>query len=123
MRQYGFSLEEAEAKKRNDDLPEDYRGTVLQPFVEGMAQDIGRALQFFFTSTPYNRVDRILIAGGSAALQGLTEAVTAGPGVARSRPTPVARMEVGGAVRAKKRAREAPAYLTACGLAMRRFLQ
>ena len=123
VRQYGFSLEEAETKKRNDDLPEDYRSTVLQPFVEGMAQDIGRALQFFFTSTPYNRVDRILIAGGSAALQGLTEAVMAGTGFAAAIANPFDGMEVGGAVRAKKMAREAPAYLTACGLAMRRFLQ
>jgi len=84
VRQYGFSLEEAEAKKRNDDLPDDYRSTVLQPFVEGMAQEIGRALQFFFTSTPYNRVDRILIAGGSAALQGLTDAVTSAPVLPRA---------------------------------------
>jgi type IV pilus assembly protein PilM len=41
-----------------------------------MAQEIGRALQFFFTSTPYNKVDHILLAGGSAALPGFTEAVT-----------------------------------------------
>ncbi len=123
VRQYGFSLEEAEAKKRNDDLPDDYRSTVLQPFVEGMAQEIGRALQFFFTSTPYNRVDRILIAGGSAALQGLTDAVTSGTGFAASIVNPFEGMEISGTVRVKKMAREAPGYLTACGLAMRRFLQ
>ena len=31
--------------------------------------------------------------------------------------------KVGGAVRVKKMTRVAPAYLTSCGLAMRRFLQ
>jgi type IV pilus assembly protein PilM len=71
VRQYGFSLEEAEAKKRNGDLPDDYTDGVLTPFVESMAQEIGRALQFFFTSTPYNRVDYIMLAGGSAALPGV----------------------------------------------------
>jgi type IV pilus assembly protein PilM len=65
VRQYGFSPEEAESKKRGGELPEDYGSGVLQPFVESMAQEIGRALQFFFTSTPYNRVDYVMLAGGS----------------------------------------------------------
>jgi len=32
-------------------------------------------------------------------------------------------MEIGSSVRLKKMVREAPSYLTSCGLAMRRFLQ
>lgn len=76
VRQYGFSADEAEAKKRSGDLPDDYKTAVLDPFIESMSQEVGRALQFFFTSTPYNKVDHILLAGGSAALPGLTEAVT-----------------------------------------------
>ena len=70
VRQYGFSPEEAETKKRNGDLPEDYASGVLKPFVESMAQEIARALQFFFTSTPHNKVDYVMLAGGSAALPG-----------------------------------------------------
>ncbi|MFN5940073.1 MAG: pilus assembly protein PilM, partial [Polaromonas sp.] len=72
VRQYGFSPEEAESKKRSGDLPEDYESGVLKPFVESMAQEIGRALQFFFTSTPHNKVDYVMLAGGSSALPGLT---------------------------------------------------
>jgi type IV pilus assembly protein PilM len=45
VRQYGFSPEEAETKKCSGDLPEDYRSTVLQPFIESLVQEIGRALQ------------------------------------------------------------------------------
>lgn len=123
VRQYGFSLEEAETKKRNDDLPEDYRSVVLQPFVDSVAQEIGRALQFFFTSTPYNRVDGILLAGGSAPLPGLTDAIAKGTGFPCTIANPFDGMDVGSGVRMKKMAREAPTYLTACGLAMRRFLQ
>jgi type IV pilus assembly protein PilM len=55
VRQYGFSAEEAEAKKRSGDLPDDYGSGVLKPFVASIAQEIARALQFFFTSTPHNR--------------------------------------------------------------------
>lgn len=123
VRQYGFSVDEAEAKKRSGDLPEDYRSTVLEPFIESMAQEIGRALQFFFTSTPHNKVDHILIAGGSAALPGLTEAVTHQTSFASMVINPFDGMEMGSAVQARKIAREAPSYLTSTGLALRRFYQ
>ena len=123
VRQYGFSPEEAETKKRQAELPDDYQGNVLQPFVEGMAQEISRSLQFFFTSTPYNRVDYILLAGGSSALSGLTAAVTQQTSFPCNLVDPFSGMEIGGGVRENKLRREAPSYLTACGLAMRRFLQ
>lgn len=122
VRQYGFSPEEAESKKRSGELPDDYASSVLRPFVESVAQEIGRALQFFFTSTPFNRVDHILLAGGSAALPGLAEAVTQQTSFACSVVNPFEGMQIQDSVRLKKMAREAPAYLTACGLAMRRFL-
>lgn len=123
VRQYGFSAEEAEAKKRNGDLPEDYESGILKPFVDSLAQEVARALQFFFTSTPHNRVDHILLAGGSAALPGLSDAVTAQTSFPCSLANPFEGMHVGEGVREKRMRREAPSYLTSCGLAMRRFAQ
>ena len=123
VRQYGFSPEEAENKKRNGDLPEDYATGILKPFVDSLAQEVARALQFFFTSTPHNRVDYVMLAGGSAALPGLTDAVTSQTSFPCSLANPFEGMQVGAAVREKKMRREAPSYLTSCGLAMRRFLQ
>jgi type IV pilus assembly protein PilM len=123
VRQYGFSPEEAEAKKRSGELPEDYESGVLRPFVDSMAQEVARALQFFFTSTPHNRVDHIMVAGGSAALPGLSDAVTAQTSFPCVLADPFQGMHIGEGVREKKVRREAPSYLTSCGLAMRRFLQ
>jgi type IV pilus assembly protein PilM len=123
VRQYGFSPEEGETKKRNGDLPEDYESGVLKPFVESMAQEVARALQFFFTSTPHNRVDYVMLAGGSAALPGLTDAVTMQTSFPCNLANPFEGMQVGAGVREKKMRREAPSYLTSCGLAMRRFVQ
>lgn len=123
VRQYGFSPEEAESKKRNGDLPEDYGTAILKPFVDSMAQEVARALQFFFTSTPHNRVDYVMLAGGSAALPGLADAVTSQTSFPCNLANPFEGMQVGAAVREKKMRREAPSYLTSCGLAMRRFLQ
>jgi type IV pilus assembly protein PilM len=123
VRQYGFSLEEAESKKRSGELPDDYESSVLRPFVESMVQEIGRALQFFFTSTPHNKVDYIMLAGGSSALPGLTAAVTQHTTFPCSLVNPFDGMEIGEGVRLKKMTREAPSYLTSCGLALRRFMQ
>lgn len=123
VRQYGFSREEAENKKRNGDLPEDYGTGVLKPFVETIAQEIGRALQFFFTSTPHNKVDYVMLAGGSSALPGLADAVTQQTSFACMLANPFEGMVLGDAVREKKMRREASSYLTSCGLALRRFLQ
>lgn len=122
VRQYGFTAEEAETKKRNGELPEDYASGVLQPFVQNMAQEISRALQFFFTSTPHNHVDYVMLAGGSSALSGLTDAVAQQTSCPCNVVDPFEGMEMGGSVRENKLRREAPSYLTACGLAMRRFL-
>ena len=122
VRQYGFSPEEAEGKKRSGELPEDYDDVVLKPFVDSLVQELGRALQFFFTSTPHNRVDHILLAGGSSALEGLTAAVTQHTTVPCAVVNPFDGMKMGDGVRQKAMKREAPSYLTSCGLALRRFL-
>ena len=87
------------------------------------AQEIGRALQFFFTSTPYNKVDHILLAGGSASLPGLTEAITHQTSFACMVINPFDAMEMAASVQARKISREAPSYLTSTGLALRRFYQ
>lgn len=123
VRQYGFSPEEAESKKRSGDLPEDYESGVLKPFVESMAQEISRALQFFFTSTPHNKVDYVMLAGGSSSLPGLTESVTQQTSFACKQTDPFQGMTIGSNVKEKKMRREAASYLTSCGLALRRFLR
>lgn len=121
-RQYGFSFEEAEQKKLASDLPEDYESSLLVPFVDSLAQEIGRALQYFFTSTPHHKVHYVMLGGGTATLPGLKERVTELTGFASMVVNPFEGMRLGSAVRESKLRREAPAYLTACGLAMRRFL-
>ena len=121
-RQYGFSFEEAEQKKLASDLPDDYESGLLSPFVDSLSQEIGRALQYFFTSTPHHKVHYVMLGGGTATLPGLKERVTELTGFASMVVNPFDGMRLGSAVRESKLRREAPAYLTACGLAMRRFL-
>jgi type IV pilus assembly protein PilM len=93
------------------------------PFVDSLAHEIGRALQYFFTSTPHHKVDYVMLAGGTASLAGLRERVKEVTGFACRVVNPFENMKLGSAVREGKLRREAPSYLTACGLAMRRFVQ
>jgi type IV pilus assembly protein PilM len=122
-RQYGFSYEEAEQKKISGELPEDYESTLLTPFVDSLAHEIGRALQYFFTSTPHHKVHYVMLAGGTASMPGLRERVKEVTGFASKVVNPFEGMKLGSSVREAKLRREAPSYLTACGLAMRRFVQ
>jgi type IV pilus assembly protein PilM len=64
-----------------------------------------------------------MLAGGTATLPGLKERVTDLTGFACMVVNPFENMNLGSAVREAKLRREAPSYLTACGLAMRRFHQ
>jgi len=121
VRTYGLSYEEAEVKKKANDLPDGYQAEVLQPFLENAAGEVTRAIQFFFTSTPYTRIDQIFLAGGCAVIPGMVETVAGRTKLSTSVVSPFAGMQLGSNVREKHLRAEAPAYLVACGLAMRRF--
>ncbi len=119
-RAYGLSAEEAEAKKRSSDLPENYERDLLQPFADNIALEVTRALQFFFTSTPYSRVDQILLAGGCAVIPGLVDVVGTRTQAATSILNPFKGMDMSSSIREKQARLDAPSLLIATGLAMRR---
>ncbi|MFK7963534.1 MAG: pilus assembly protein PilM [Burkholderiaceae bacterium] len=121
VRMYGITAEEAEVKKRTGDLPDTYHEDLLKPFVAQGATDISRALQFFFTSTPYSRVDQIYLAGGSAVIPGFVEQVAEETQVPTDLIAPFQGMEVDDSIREKQLRVDAPSLMVATGLAMRRF--
>ena len=82
---------------------------------------MARSLQFFFTSTPFTRVDRIFLAGGCAVTAGLAEAVAERTQVPTEIMSPFQGMEVAGGIRERQLRLDAPALMVGCGLAMRRF--
>jgi len=123
QRRYSLSAEEAELAKRNGGLPNNYEPEVLQPFMDTLALEVTRALQFFFSSTQFNRVDHVLLAGGCAMIPGLDEAVASRTQVSTMIANPFANMALSPGVKPRQLSADAPALLIACGLAMRRFDQ
>jgi type IV pilus assembly protein PilM len=120
-RQYGMSTEDAESAKRGGGLPEDYERDLLRPFMDNLALEVSRALQFFFTSTQYNQVDHIVLAGGCAIMPGLADVVGGRTQVATIVANPFAAMSLSSRVRPKNLLADAPSLMVACGLALRRF--
>jgi len=120
-RLFGMTFEEAETEKRRNNLPDNYESEVLQPFVESMALEVSRALQFFFTSTQFNQVSHIVLSGGCAVLPGADEAVASRTQINTVVANPFADMVLSERVKAKNLLQDAPSLVVACGLALRRF--
>lgn len=119
QRRYGLSFEEAGIAKKQGGLPDDYVPEVLEPFKEAMAQQVSRSLQFFFSSSQYNDVDQIILAGGSASIPGIDELIQDKLGTPTVVANPFASMSLSSRVNAQALANDAPALMIACGLAMR----
>lgn len=118
---FGMSVEQAEAAKRSGNLPDNYENDVLSPFRDSLVMEIARALQFFFTSSQYNEVDYIVLAGGSSVLPGLDDAVATRTQVSTMVANPFALMTLSSRIKNRQLQVDAPALIVACGLAMRRF--
>ncbi len=121
MRRYGLPLEEAGLAKKQGGLPDDYEPEVLEPFKEAVVQQVARSLQFFFSSSQYNDVDYIILAGGVSSMEGLVELVQEKLGTPTAVANPFAEMTISSRVNAVALSSDAPAMMIACGLALRSF--
>ena len=122
QRRYGLTYGEAGLAKRQGGLPDNYGPEVLQPFKESMAQQINRALQFFYSSSQVGQVDRIVLAGGCASIPGADEMIAEKTGVEISIANPFQNMSLSSKVRGQALTNDAPSLMIACGLAMRTLL-
>lgn len=121
QRRYGLSHEEAGMAKRQGGLPDNYVPEVLEPFKEAMAQQVSRSLQFFFSSSAYNSVDYIVLAGGSSSIPGVDELIEEKIGTPTIVANPFANMSVSSNVKPQGLSNDAPSLMIACGLALRSF--
>ncbi len=121
QRRYSLSVEEAGLAKKQGGLPDDYETEVLQPFKEAVVQQVTRSLQFFYSSSAYDDVDHIILAGGTASIDGLAAMVSAKLGTPTSMANPFQNMSLSSKVNEVNLSNDAPALMIACGLALRSF--
>ncbi|MDP5052159.1 MAG: pilus assembly protein PilM [Congregibacter sp.] len=121
MRRYGLPLEEAGLAKKQGGLPDDYEPELLNPFRDAVVQQVTRSLQLFFSSSQYNDVDYIIMAGGVSYMDGLSDLVQDQLGTPTVVANPFAEMTISPRVNAVALGSDAPAMMIACGLALRSF--
>jgi type IV pilus assembly protein PilM len=78
-------------------------------------------LQIFFSSSQYNEVDLIVLAGGSAGTRGLARTLQDSLSTRTVVANPFARMAVGNRVNKGQLKNDAASLMMACGLALRGF--
>lgn len=118
---YGLSFEEAGRAKKSHTLPDDYDVEVLEPFLEAVVQQAARSLQFFFSSSQFNEIDHILLAGGNANIPGLAKLLQQKLGYRVTIANPFLQMGFSSKIDIKRIESDASSLMVACGLALRSF--
>ena len=76
---------------------------------------------FVFSSSQYNEVDYVVLAGGVASINGIVDLVQEKIGLKTIVANPFVEMTLSSKVNASALSNDAPSLLIACGLAMRSF--
>jgi type IV pilus assembly protein PilM len=121
QRAYSLSYEEAGIAKKFGGLPDNYEADILDPFKRTMLQQIQRAIQFFLASNASRPIDCVILAGGCAAIAGVDTMVSQSLNLPTYIANPFMGMSLSARVNPGSLAKDAPAMLIACGLAMRSF--
>jgi len=118
---YNMSFEDAEHAKVSGDLPPNYMFEVLAPFHTVLVQQIRRAIQMFLTSSGQDKIDYIVVSGGTALVEGLEQLLTEELGIHTTIANPFASMEIDDNVNQDELNQIAPQLMVATGLALRSF--
>lgn len=116
---FGLSRAKADEAKKTGKLPTEYRPQVLQTFIESSIQQIERQQQLFYSNSRYQDIDKLILAGGSSATEGLASQLESWLGVPTLIANPFLNMRLSKKVNANLLMQDAPALLVACGLALR----
>jgi type IV pilus assembly protein PilM len=118
---YNKSFEDAEEAKITHDLPPNYTFEVLAPFHTVLMQQIRRAIQMFLTSSGADKVDYLLVSGGTASIEGLEKLLSDELGIHTVIANPFNNMGIAKTIDADELAKVAPQFMVATGLALRSF--
>jgi type IV pilus assembly protein PilM len=122
MQRYGMDLKDAGNAKIHGDLPPDYAASVLEPFKQNMMDQIQRLLQYFYVTRPQDSIDQIFLGGGCASIPGVDEMLEEVAGTPVLIANPFRGMAMARRINKQRFLNDAPASMTACGLALRGFV-
>ena len=114
QRHHGTSA--AEAAGRISEVEDE---SILSRFRDAVLDQMTRALQFFYSANPSEHVDQVFLAGGVAAMPLLAHQASHMLGTPVTVANPFADMVLGEYADLPALTRDAPAFMLACGLALR----
>ncbi|WP_371187238.1 pilus assembly protein PilM [Thalassotalea maritima] len=118
---YNKSFEEAEKEKIAGELPPTYTFEVLAPFQTTLIQQIRRAIQMYLTFSGKEKLDYLVLSGGTAGLENIQELLSAELGIHAVIANPFQDMLISQHIDEDELALVAPQLMVATGLAMRSF--
>ncbi|MGB5736956.1 MAG: pilus assembly protein PilM [Thiohalocapsa sp.] len=121
QRRYGLRRREVLERLDADALPENFETDILGPFKEALAQQITRALQFFYSASSFSRTDQVILTGGAARFPQIEVVIEERLGLPVTIANPLASMGLAPGIDAKAIGDAAPSLMIATGLALRTF--
>ncbi|MDE0452634.1 MAG: type IV pilus assembly protein PilM [Gammaproteobacteria bacterium] len=118
QRHHGISATESARVTTRVEPPDE---PIFSQFRNGLLDQMARALQFFYSANPSGRVDQVYLAGGVAAVPNLSGHAARVLGVPVAVADPFGGMTVPASTDTPDLAENAPAFMLACGLALRAF--
>ncbi|MEA3219719.1 MAG: Cell division protein FtsA [Immundisolibacter sp.] len=116
---YGLAYPEASAALLEGSFPEEWRSTIIEPFLDSLANQVGRLLQVFFSATGQSSLDHIVLSGGCAGLAGAAGIVGRYLGLDTRVGNPFLGVEFAPGIDAARLREHGHAWMIAAGLAMR----
>jgi len=117
----GDPLDDALSVCEQRDQLEDDDQEAVRTFRETVLQHVTRSLQLFFSTSDYDALDCIVLSGGVAATAGLRGLIEERLSIPTVVANPFTNMSIAPAVDQCALAKDAPAMMVACGLAMRSY--
>lgn len=118
---YNQSFDDAETDKVAASLPDNYQHDVLSPFQAVVLQQVRRAMQMFLTSSGKEKIDYLVLSGGTALMEGIDQRLNEELNITTFIAAPFAQMKVSDKVNAEELKSNAAKYMVAAGLALRSF--
>ncbi len=117
-----LSVDEIERMKKQDVLPEDLVTNYIEPFRHSVAQQISRALQFYYSSGTHGEIEVLLLMGGVAGIASLSHVVEEELGIRTHAADPFRGMQVDSKINRAKFDADASSLVLTCGLALRSYV-
>lgn len=99
--------------------PDEITDAILHPFIADLADEIERALTYFYSSSSHECIDRLLLTGGCARIPTIAAAIETRLLCPTAILNPFGTMRLSAAIDPAQFQPYQPSFVLACGLAMR----